>query len=330
MLILRSIPFSFAILWRMALVMPFVVLALAVFSAMFVIWFLTSMLFFPSVALMIITTVLLFPMAAFLVTLAVMSAMMSVVPTMVGARLGLQARGVIVKDGYGKMVLPALGYGLFESLLGIILMSAGFGLFLLMSPLSLADLSQLADEDSQQVIVEAFAGSAQYALPIILGVSMIMIAVRALLLVPLAGASIGQDANGSMHTPFMGAGTRYLSVLCVVILAGVASFFIAPFLAFAGEVIGLGDAQLTALETAGAGEDFTLSSIWTWQLGVLFALAILSWIWIFCLQCAVAVLAYLDKKDEYDEIRNAEVEVKRMAAEEVRGLWKERMPPGRR
>ncbi len=314
----------------MALVMPFVILALAVFSAMFVIWFLTSLLFFPSVAFLIITTVLLFPMAAFLVMLAVMSAMMSVVPTMVGARLGLQARGIIVKDGYGKMVLPALGYGLFESLLGIILMSTGFGLFLLISPLSLSDLSQLAEEESQIAMIEAFSGSGEYAWPIILAISMIMIAVRALLLVPITGASIGKDANGIMHTPFMGAGTRFLSVLCVVILAGVASFCIAPFLALVGEIIGFGDAQIDALKSANKDIDTAMPSISTWQLWVLLALAILSWIWIFCLQCAVAVLAYLDKKREYEEIRNAEVEVKRMAAEEVRGLWKERMPPGRR
>ncbi len=329
MLVLRAIPFSFAILWRMTIVLPFVGLALAVFSVMFVIWFLTSLIFFPSIALIIMSLFAYFPVAGFLVLFAVMSAMMSVVPTMVGTRLGLQARGVIVRDGYGKMVLPALGYGLFESLLGIILISAGFALFLLVSPLTLADLSMLTETSSEQEIFDVFSGSGRIAWPVIILVALVIAAVRALLLVPLAGASIGRDANGSMHTPFMGAGTSFLSVFVVVLLASCSSYFVAPLVAFVAELIGYVDAQIGVLKTTGKTgfEDISLA---TWQGWALLTLIVLYWIWIFSLQCAVAVLAYLQKQEAYEEIRNAEVAVKRMAAEEVRGLWKERMPPGRR
>jgi hypothetical protein len=320
MLVLRSILFSFAILWRMAVVMPFVALALAVFSGMLAVWFVGFMMYAPLIAWQLLRAIANYPEVVFISIIVVMSATMSVVPMMVGARLGLQARGIMVRDGYGKMILPALGYGFFEFLLSMLMLAFGFGLFMLQSPLTLADLGQLVESGTSLQWATAFEQSSTGLMMILGGFGIVTVAVRAGLLMPIAGASIGRDANGSTHTPFMGFGTRYLSSLAVVLMAGVAVYFMVPALDIFADAIGL--SLQGPNETPVDGE--------TWKQWALAVAAVLWMLWVFSLQCSVGVLAYLDQKDVYEEIANEQEQDKRMAAEEVRGLWKERMPPGRR
>ena len=326
MLILRSIPFSFAILWRMALVMPFVLLALMVFSGMFLLWFVTISLLFPSIAIVIGSLVLLFPLVAFFLMLALSTASMSVIPTMVGSRLGLQARGIIVKTGPGKMILPALGYGLLEGIISIVLMSLGIGVFLLVSPLSVDQLATIVQSGSEQAIMMLFMDDAGTIGAIIIGVFVIMGAFRTGLLGPIAGASIGVDPNGSSHTPFFGYGTRYFSLLVVMLMSGIAGWLMTPGVAFLADQLGL----MTPVVNEGTSvSEQPVFDFATWKAWVLLGFVMLWWTWLFAIQCAGGVLAYLEKRDDYDALREAEVVDRQMAREDVRSLWKERMHAGR-
>ncbi|MEL6839567.1 MAG: hypothetical protein AAFP85_09760 [Pseudomonadota bacterium] len=326
---MKSFIFSFAILWRLFVVMPFVTLALMVFAAMVVIWLVCVAVFFPSVIFLLSTLVIQFPQIMLLGILAIMIATTSVVPLMIGARLGLQAKGVIVKANHASMFLPALGYGAMEALFSLVVISWGAAIFLMISPLTLADLTSLASLATPEAFDAVIEENKSIFVCVLVGVGLILMAFRAALLVPFAGASIGLDPDGRKHTPFWGAGTRCLSLTILVMAAYMANFLNAPFLNWVASLMGLDLGLVISRLPVPAGFERVKSPIETWQ-AIVLVVAFMSFsLWLFSLQCAGAVLSYLEIKDRIDGQPDESDEIERMSQQEMRALWKGRMPAGR-
>lgn len=311
MLFLRAIPFSFAILWRLVLVLPFMVLALIVFGIIGLVFFFALALILPELAVLMVTVVLF--------------AATSVIPTMVGTRLGLQARGVQAQNSYGGLFLPAIGYGLFEGLIGLIVILVGLGVVVVTSPITLSELGNILQTQPDAAIDAILAGNPVTGLVVMMLVGVLFMGMRAALLVPMAAASIGRDPNGSRHTPFMGFGARILSLFSLVLLGYAISTFLLPVLFGTALLFGQGDALGATLDQIESGQASGAMA------GLVFiALSVLFWLWAFSLQCAGATLAYLERQGISEIFAEEEAATQRMDTEDLRNLWKSRMPPGRK
>ncbi len=303
MLILRAIPLSFAILLPRILLVPFFViayalagLAISVFSAL----------------LMIVSPVIGY-IAAFLLALAMMS-----FPMMIGIRLGFNQRQHNVTGGYGGLIVPAMIYGFIEGAGVVLITILGSVIVIGLSPdMSLADLGDtmtVADGSAAERALEA--GDASAIVIFLLGLLAIS-ALRAALLVPLAGAAAGRDANGQFHTPLVGFGVGLLPLTALVILSYIALPLIVlasvTVVSFFGPIDGLSSVAQPDLRSLGWSDFLLLACIWV------------GWIWIFCLQCAGGVLCYLRQRDGYIAQKAQAPAAARMDAVDARALWKSRM-----
>ena len=303
-LILRSTAFSFAILWRLILVFPFLILGLIVLSIIIAI---------PAVILMLI-----FPLVGILIAASAGYAMSSLVPVMIGARMGLQARGITPRNSYGRMLLPALGYGLIEMLFAIIMVLIGAATFVLLGPASLEEIILIFQTNPDAAIENIAALSPVLAWSILAAIGVALSLVRAALLVPLTGASVGRDPNGSLHTPFWGAGTALFPLFVLVVLSYVINSFVGPLLTFGSFGFAL---QRGLIDASGAS---------MWSIAVLTLGFVTVWLWSISLQCAGGALAYLRSNSDAEIFAAEDVTSQQIDREELRNLWKSRMPPGRK
>ncbi|MDX8346753.1 hypothetical protein SLH49_02030 [Cognatiyoonia sp. IB215446] len=301
--------------------MPFVSIALALFSAMLVVWLASAALFLPSLLILAGAILYQFPQIAFFGTMAVVVATTSVVPLMIGARLGIQSQGTILKTGYGKLVLPGLGYGLFEALTGIFTFSIAFLVFMAISPLSFADFSALAEDGSDVLIARAIEENQLLALIIIGLVAVLLTAFRAAMLVPLTGAGISKDPGNKGHTPFMGFGTCFGSLFVVVVLSYLLSAAAWPAIGQVATLMGL---DPETLSNSAAGQPPVTGT----QVAILVGVFITFTLWVFSLQAAGGVMAYRHLEKMLVDDRDQEQMENRMSQEDMRALWKSRMPTG--
>lgn len=139
MLFFRAIPFSFAIQWRYLLVLPVLIVALVIFGFLAVMMTLVVGLISPFFGVMVAVA---FGVAS------------SVIPIMVGMRIGLQAKRIRARNSYGGLMIPALGYGLFEGLCILIILVLASGLYLLATPLTITDLSTFEIGNQEALIAK--------------------------------------------------------------------------------------------------------------------------------------------------------------------------------
>lgn len=321
MFILRAFPFSFSILWRYALVLPIMVLVFCVYAI--IAFFFTFLFGIVSPAL------------AVLMVIAIGLAS-SVIPAMIGTRIGLQALGVQPRNSYASLMLPAIGYGLFEGfcVLTIVLLTVGVVTFA--TPLNFLELLSLNEAGIDAAFARLLEENAPVTLAAFAVASFWVIAVRTALLVPFAGASVGIDPSGRAHTPFYGFGSGFWSILILVIISFVGTVLIGPVIAILTQLVGAGDVFLEGLlqvEKAIEEVEFDWLGI---EALISYGLISLALLWFFSLQCAGAVLVFHSYKRLYDIEREDTIKANDgpdeppMPKTDMRELLRSRMPQNRR
>ena len=290
MILLRAIPFSFNVLWRMVLVFPFMILALIVFGFIAAFFMLFASLIAPLVTVVIAIA---FGVAA------------SVLPVIVGCRLGLQAKEATMRNGYFGLVLPAIGYGLFEVFCLLLILAVGAGVYLLATPLTLTNLTQLAALDEELLIAQLMSVNPAVTLSVLWVGLVLAIGMRAALLMPFAGASIGADPSGRPHTPFYGFGREFISLLIIVAIAYVLSGFAVPIAVAICYMLGFGDSLTAALAQFEAAPSMDVLGLLGVETAVFLGLSLLFYLLAFSLQSAAGALAYMNELEDMSDQQNA-------------------------
>jgi len=258
---------------------------------------------------------------------------LAMIPIMIGIRLGFTARGHDVTGTYGGLILPGAIYGAVEAIgYLVVTLSAALILVLISSTVSLAELMALVRADGLEAI-EGVLQTGTLPAGILAVISFLAVsALRAAILVPLAGAASGRDANGSPHTPLAGFGTGFVPLTLLVC----ASYLLFPLLIMGLfallSFLGMGDALQEAMAILRRLEEEGGWSAIGWREGLVLAAVWTCWIWIFCLQCAGAVLFFLRDGDGTGTAPRAvcaEVPpASHMAPQDLRALRKSRSLPG--
>ena len=332
MIFLRAIPFSLSILWRYAMVLPLLILAMIMFAIVAAI---------PMLILGFIS-----PLIGFVLAMA-FSVGLSVVPIMVGTRVGLQSYRVKPKNTYAGVLVASIGYGLFEALCLIVLFAAGLGVFMLLSSVSIPELLTSTGPDTSALMSELMDDNTTLGYAVFAVGGLLMAALRAALLVPFTAASVGNDPDGRKYTPFYGFGSRFGSMFSLVILSYILSFFAVPLAIMIATPFGLSEAMAetqaildsySELGIFGASNRFGPSLSYfdlpIFGVGgvVVVAAAFFISLFAFSLQCAGAVLVYMEHKGAYMMMRKEvesemeEVREAPMQNTDMMELMRSRMP----
>lgn len=319
MIFLRAFPFSISILWRYVIALPALIIALAGFGFVAVILVFLAMLVSPLIGIVIAVA---FGVGA------------TVIPVMVGLRVGLQSYYVKPRVSYLGMMKPALGYGLFEAVVMVILFALSVGVFLVLTPLTPNDFlaMDVADEEALMAQLTAINPTLTWGLTGFLGFA--GIALRSALLVPFAGASVGADPDGRPHTPFYGFGSGFLSVFALVLISQIGLALAVPLALWI--LMATGFAQNAAMQIAEVATYDEISDLTTLGLDaiILIGLALFILLFFFSLQCAGAVLVYMRKRrlagarqEAFDEVmREEEERAAPMPDTDLLALVRSRMP----
>lgn len=290
MILLRAIPFSFAVLWRMVLVFPFMILGMIVFGIIAVIFMVIIGLISP---------------IATLVAAVCFGVAISVLPVIIGSRLALQAKECSVKNSYFGLLLPAIGYGLFEAFCLLLIVAASAGIYLVATPLSLADLEQLALMDEDAFAEQLMAVNPAISLSLLWVGGVLTIGLRAALLMPFAGASIGADPSGRAHTPFFGFGNNFLSMLFLVAISYILWTVTVPIVIAICYLLGFGETLTVAMTQLDANPSLDALNLLGLETAVFLGLTILFYLWSVSLQAAGGALAYVSQVRDLADQQNA-------------------------
>lgn len=308
MLVFRAVPLSFSILWQLVLYAPVVFLSMILIG--FAISIYSIFLYF-----------LFGPVVSIIFAPSVYVVIGSIIPTMIGARIGLQRKGVRENSRFGKMYWPILGYGAVEGLVAtVLIIGAGFT-FLTLTGLTLTEVIRLIDQDFFK-FADKYRETINVLMLVIAGV---LLALRAALLVTFAGASVNADPSGRGHTPFAGFGAAFVPMLIIVVFAycvipifSKAVFGVGSSFEFAQSFVDVMFALIEVLLT-GTSEEFGWADV------PYYIAFIAVWFWTFSLQSAAAVLVFVGRHETAHATREITIETPRMEAEDVRALWKSRM-----
>lgn len=290
MTLLRAIPFSLAVLWRLVLVFPFMIIALLMF-AIIAGFFMFIMAFISPILTVVMAAA--FGVAA------------SVLPVIVGSRLGLQAKQSSVRNTYFGLMLSAIGYGLFEVLCLLAIMAAAAAVYFVATPLSFSDLGQFASLDETVLIEQLMSVDPAITLSLLWVGGVLIVGLRASLLMPFAGASIGTDPNGRPHTPFYGFGRDFLSLLILTAIAYIMSAFAVPLSLAICYMLGYGENVTIALSQLETNPGLEVVSLLGVETGVFIGLSLLFYLWAFSLQSAGGVLAFMNEVEDVADKQNA-------------------------
>ncbi|MGJ8622610.1 MAG: hypothetical protein ACSHW1_07520 [Yoonia sp.] len=318
MLILKAFPFSFAILWRYILVLPLLLITLALFGVVAFICAFIFGLFDPFLALL------------FVMAFAVAS---SIIPVMVGTRVGLQAKEMRPTNSYLGLMKPGLIYGFFEGFCLLAILAASIALILATTSLRVDDFMALGATGDAMIANYIFGAN-----PLIVGACFVIggvltVSLRAALLVPMAAASVGFDPDGRSHTPFFGVGGAFWTNVVLVILSYVGSGLVFPLVAFALAPFGITGRFMFNLATMGPLDEASDLLALGVDGAVFLALTLVLTLWFLSLQCAGAVLYFDGERKAYRNARGEkEKEIKEvlekppMPETDLRELMRSRMP----
>ena len=290
MTLLRAIPFSLAVLWRMVLVFPFMIIGLIMFGIL--------------VAFFMFIAAFISPFLSVIIAMA-FGVSASVLPVMIGARLGLQAKGSGVRNSYLGLLLPAVGYGLFEAFCVLLIIVAAAGVYFLATPLTVQDLGQLIRMDETVLLEQLMSVSPAITLSLLWVGGVLVIGLRAALLMPLAGASVGADPSGRPHTPFYGIGRDFLSMLILVAIAYILSGLTIPIVIAICYMLGFGESLAAIFMQLEAAPSLETLNLFGLETAVFIGLTLIFYLWVFSLQSAGGVLVYMNQVQEIADQQNA-------------------------
>ncbi len=290
MTLLRAIPFSLNVLWRLAIVFPFMLVAIFVFG--FIATIFTVLVMFVS------------PLVGFLMAMSFAVAA-GVLPVIVGARLALQARRASMRNSYFGLMLPAIGYGLFEAFCVMLITAAGAGVYLVATPLTFDDFGRFATMDQEMLVEQLLSVSPAVSLSILWVGGVLMIGLRAALLMPFAGASIGMDPGGRPHTPFYGFGSDFISLLILVAIGYILSMLAVPIALALCYLLGFGQTLAATLPQLEANPSLSALALMGKEVWIFLGICLLLYLWSFSLQSAGGALAYINQLQEVSDQQNA-------------------------
>lgn len=290
MTLLRAILFSFAILWRLVLVFPFLIIGLALFGLI------------AAILMFLLTFVS--PVLTFLVALS-FGVAASVLPVMIGARLGLQAKGASTRNSILGLILPAVGYGLFEAICVVLIIASATAVYFLATPLTLQDLAQLQSMDPDLLVQQLMSVSPAIGLSLLWVGGILVIGLRAAFLMPFAGASVGADPSGRAHTPFYGFGSEFLSMLILVAMSYILWAFTVPIAIAISFLLGFGDDLVAALAQLDVAQGAAALELLGLETAVFIGISVLLYLLGFSLQCAGGVLIYMNQAEDVADQQNA-------------------------
>ncbi len=277
MILLRAFPLSFAILWRFVVVLPILIIAMMMLAFMAFLF----MLFFALIS----------PLFTIMIAIA-FGVGTTVIPVMVGMRLGLQSYEVRPKNTYLGVMIYAIGYGLFEAVCVLVLVALGGVLYVMATPLTYEELTQIALMGEEALLMQLTSVSPIVGYGILTTVTLLIFSLRAGLLVPFAGASIGADPNGRHHTPFFAFGHGFIGLLALVILTYIGWIMVVPAVMLVGIAIGFDDTLALSLAEAERGISADWTSVLGLEVGLLLVLALFLYLWLFSYVCAGGTLRY--------------------------------------
>lgn len=290
MIFLRAIPFSFAILWRYAIALPILIIAMIMFGIVAVV---------PTLIITLIA-----PFLGLLVILAC-SIGVGIVPILVGTRVGMQAKEHRPTNTYFGMMLPAVGYGMFEAICALVITVAAVAAFIFFTPLTLDDFQAIDGSDGDAVIALLLESSPAISWGLFIGSFALLAAVRACLLMPLTGASIGADPSGRAHTPFYGVGSGFASLFPLVVVSQVGTYLVIPIVVLLSIPLGIAESLNAKLDAVGEFNPMTdMPLFFGTEAAIFVGLCLFFFLFFFSLQCAGGVLVYLrhvkavEQKDE--------------------------------
>jgi len=291
-LVLRALFFSLSITWRYVLVFPVVLIGLGLFGLVAA---------FIGLGLTYVSPLL----GAMVVGAFVMGA--SVLPVMIGARLGLMAQGVKPRNGYAGLMLPAFAYGLFEGLCVWVMLAFAIVTFVFFTPMTIDGLIGLWRLGTEVAFQALLLVDRTVTLAVGIGAAGLIVSLRAALLVPFAGASVGLDPDDRPHSPFYRMGSGFVSLFLLVVLSFAASTYVPVAAIEILNYFGWRESVIaTASDLAGGSWDWEDLQDFGWEgvgfLGVYLVLAL----WTISIQSAGAVLVFMRYKTRVDDIKSQE------------------------
>lgn len=274
----QAFPLSLSILWRFALVLP--VLLIGLFLYGFVGGLIGFVLGF------------ILPGVNYVVLFAV-SASSGIIPILIGTRMGFAAKQIWPSGRMHKLILPALVYGAVEALAICLILAPGYGLFAVSVLPEFESLAQSLNTNPELAAGMLNSPAALLGLGMMLATFVVICAVRACLLVPIASASIGRDPDDRAYTPFRHFGAAFLSLFALVAVSYLGMFLIYT-LVFAVTIIS-GMSAMIMTQWLEVVAMFDGSAPWRpiWSLIAFFIVYLLIAFWAFSLQCAGGVLGHL-------------------------------------
>lgn len=324
MIALRAIPFSFNILWQYIIVFPIMVcgligLTLLAFIVTFDIYILyarNGMGDFRGTFALIATSAL----------FAILLSAIYSFPMLIGLRLGLTTRGHKPAVNFWKLILPAAGYGLLVGFATTLIAMIAAFFYLRSVSLSVNDIVVLLENATLDYVLTKVVTD----IPMMVKLSTVswlgFTAFYTALLVPLASVAIGRDPSGNPHTPLAGFGAGFVPLLALVIIVYLMSELSLPALESFAALIGQGDRLSGTLTIIDLMADEKIPFQWSRDIGIVLGLSLVFWLWTISLLSAGATLVYIDRFDKHKAERAEKMKVERLAPEEARALWKQRMP----
>lgn len=312
MTLLKAIPLSFAIFWRMLIMTPLLAALLAALAAA------VGVVGFIFAFFMPFTFMLLYGMFWTLV--------LSVIPILLAARTGLTLLGQKPLIGAGNLTKPAALYGLIIAVFTLLMLFLTTIAFGLQVKLPLAEFAALSDTAKGQMALVALATNEFILMRTLLVATCISSVFFASLMMPLAAASIGRDINGHRHTPLAGFGVGVMPIFALIVIGQMISFLSSDAFLWGIAQLGLSasfDAALADLNLMAQG---LIDPAWNHWFGVVIALYLILSLWLLSLQCAGAALVFADQAAQTDFIVPETAPKPRMAPKEARALWQSRMP----
>jgi len=320
MIIFKAFLVSFAILWRYLLVLPLLLVLLVIFGIVSVVISALLGLFAPFLSLV------------FAMAFGVAS---GIVAVMVGLRIGLQSYHVRPRNSYAGLIGPAVGYGMFEALLVLLMLAATIAVLIAATPLDIDQLLEMTGPTDTDVLANLYEYNTALAVVVSCIAGGIVAALRSALMVPLAGAAIGQDPGGRSHTPFYGFGQGFGALFPLVLISQVGVFLSVPFVIWIAGPLGIWDSIAeTQADTAGRlleGRDAYMP--YALDVGIMAAMYLGLALYFFSLQCAGAVLVYLreiedgtQRAPEQPRMQEPQPEQEPMRETDMMALMRSRMP----
>ncbi|MCG3266462.1 hypothetical protein [Yoonia sp. I 8.24] len=300
MLLLRSIPLSFSILWRFVLVLPFWIVAYTAMTLFFVFGTFPAMLGIPVIGFLGILV--------FAIVVPIMFAMISMHPYLIGIRFGLRSLGFATKNSQQRLFAGAAGYGLFETVTvgALLVVVTSVSAFVVSGQLGIS-AADAPDGPVGQLSTDIAMGTLTF---VSLLSSLIMMAMRAALLPALANFVAGTNPKGISFSNFdgfgAGFGIMFLLMLMITGLTAATGYFVEGVVSFLDFSTVLREKLDDVIFILSGKKD----AAFTLRHAVIVSGAILFAIWVFCLQCAGAALSY-ERRTLQAQAERAEYEAKR-------------------